>query len=59
MSWYNENLQNGFIDTTQEFVGGGGGETGGGEEVEDGGGRNGVRQHRGPRDFLVNLLILF
>jgi hypothetical protein len=24
MSWYNDNIQNGFIDTTQEFVGGGG-----------------------------------
>jgi hypothetical protein len=34
MSWYNENLQNGFIDTTQEFVGGGGGDGGGGGEVD-------------------------
>jgi len=25
MSWYNDDLNNGFIDTTQDFVGGGGG----------------------------------
>ena len=34
MSWYNDNIQNGFIDTTQEFVGGGGGEGGDGETVD-------------------------
>ena len=27
MSWYNDDLNNGFIDTTQDFVGGGGGDT--------------------------------
>ncbi len=27
MSWYNDDLNNGFIDTTQDFVGGGGGYT--------------------------------
>ncbi len=27
MSWYNDDLNNGFIDTTQDFVGGGGSST--------------------------------
>ncbi len=35
----------------------GGGGKGGGKAEEDGGGQNGVRQHQGPRDFIVNVLI--